>query len=58
MATNDDGQVQRVASFKIPEDEWLILQEAAAREDRSVSAVIRRAIRVYLADRDTPKDAA
>jgi hypothetical protein len=37
-----------VVSFKIPEEHLEALREKAAANDRSISAEIRRAIRIYL----------
>lgn len=42
----------RIATFKIPADEYRRLEEIAERDDRSVSAVLRLAVRVYLEERE------
>ncbi len=51
-ATEDTGrQVQ--LSFRIPADQAAALEKAAASEDRTVSAELRRMIRRYLAQLQT-----
>jgi predicted transcriptional regulator len=42
------GEPQRVATFKLPDSDYRLLEQLAERTDRSVSAVIRLAIRAYL----------
>lgn len=42
----------RIATFKLPVDEYRRLEQVARDEERSVSAVIRLALRGYLEARE------
>lgn len=48
-----DGQAQRIATFKLPPEEYKELEEIAEREERSVSAVLRLAVRLYIEEAKT-----
>ena len=52
MATPSRQAAAKIASFKIAPEEYRRLEEVAEREERSVSAVIRIAVRQYLDEAD------
>jgi predicted transcriptional regulator len=59
MIHNEQREAQtRLASFQIPVTEYRRLELLAERHDRSVSAVLRLAVRDYLANHDAESLAA
>jgi predicted transcriptional regulator len=51
MPTSPSQTPSKIATFKLPADEWRRLEEVAEQDERSVSAVIRLAVRQYLDER-------
>lgn len=52
MPTPSEKTQSRIATFKVPVDEYERLEQVARDEERSVSAVLRLALRDYLESRD------
>ena len=50
MANEKEGNAQVQVSFRIPADLAAALEKVAAREDRTVSAELRRMIRRHVAE--------
>jgi len=45
------SETLRVATFKVSQADYARVEEVAARDDRSVSAVLRLAVRRYLEEK-------
>jgi len=52
MASTDSKTGTRIATFKVGRDEYERLEELARDDERSVSAVLRLAVREYLEARE------
>lgn len=57
MATPPSTEPLRIATFKIGESDYERLERVAAEDDRSVSAVLRVAVRFYLEQREAERAA-